>query len=138
MTSRFAKIKRPRKQRGSAMIELAITLMGFLLMTIGTMEFGWAIYAWQMCITEAQNAARWASVRGSGAASADDVAAFVRAQSVGVNLNVSTTWSPNNSPGSEVLVTVTYNFVPMAWLAIQQSITFSSTADMVICHQPGQ
>src|SRR6266481_2947671 len=135
--SHFAKITRPRNQRGSAIIELAITLMGFLLMTLGTMEFGWAIYTWQTCVTEAQNAARWASVRGSlsgSPATANDVTNFVSGETVGLNLNVSTTWSPNNSPGSDVLVTVSYNFVPMAWLAIKQNMTFTSTADIVINH----
>jgi hypothetical protein len=56
---------------------------------------------------------------------------------VGLNSNlmtVSSTWSPNNSPGSAVNITVAYTVVPLVGLAVKNNFTVSSTAQMVIDH----
>jgi Flp pilus assembly protein TadG len=132
--------KNRRNQRGSAMIELAITLMGFLLMSLGVMEFGLAVYANNKVISSAQDAARWASVRGSQnatPATAASIQDYVQSIAIGLSsnqLNVNTTWSPNNKPGSAVQVTVAYTFVPLSYLAITRSLNLSSTAQVVINH----
>ena len=140
MQRRSFKVIRGRTQRGSAIIELALTFVGFLLLSIGAMEFGMAVYTWNTCVSSAQDAARWASVRGSlssPAATADDVTAEVKTLATALDpskLTVSTSWIPNNSPGSLVQVTVNYSFTPMAYLALKQSLSLSSTAQVVVNH----
>ena len=47
------------------MVELALCLLGFLMLTLGAMDFGWAVYAYNFCSYAAQDAARWASTHGS-------------------------------------------------------------------------
>jgi Flp pilus assembly protein TadG len=83
------------------MVELALCFMGFLLLTFGCMDFGWGIYAYNFCSFAAQDAARWASVRGSSSvltgapATKDSITAFVKSQAVGLDpslLTVTTTW----------------------------------------------
>jgi Flp pilus assembly protein TadG len=131
---------RRSRQKGSAMLELALSFMGFLMLTLGSMEFGWAIYAYNSCAYAAQSGARWASVNGSlspSPATATSVTSFVQSQLVALNpslMTVNTSWSPNNSPGSTVTVTVSYTVVPLVGLAIQSSFNVSSTGQMVIDH----
>lgn len=122
------------------MVELALTFMGFLMLTLGSMEFGWAIYAYNSCSYAAQSGARWASVNGSlspSPATAASVTSYVQSQMVALDpnlLTVNTSWSPNNSPGSTVTITVGYTVVPLVGLAIKNSFNVSSTAQMVIDH----
>ena len=133
-----------RGQRGSALVELAITLMGFLLLTFGVIDFGMAVYASTTCVSTAEDAARWASVNGSQSltpATSDSVTAYVKNSATSLDpaidpsqLNVNTTWTPNNSPGSTVRVTVSYTFNPFSYVAMRQSINLSGTAQYPINH----
>jgi hypothetical protein len=45
---------------------------------------------------------------------------------------VTTTWSPDNKPGSVVTVSVSYNFPPLTSLVSSVTIPLSRTAAMVI------
>jgi Flp pilus assembly protein TadG len=117
--------------------------MAFILLTLGTMEFGWAVYAYNFCSYSAQDAARWASVRGSlstlsGApATQASILAYVQSEAVGLDpslLSVTANWNPSNTPGSTVAVTVYYVVKPLAGLAIKQNIPISSTAQFVVNH----
>jgi Flp pilus assembly protein TadG len=155
MITRMPVKRRSQPQKGSAMVELALCLMGFLLLTIGSMEFGWGIYAYNFCAYAAQDGARWASVRGSGStspASVTDIQAYVQSEAVGLTTSLITTtptWSAPpttgnptptqyttptgyNTPGNVVTVTVYYTIVPLAGLAIKQNILVSSTAQFYI------
>jgi Flp pilus assembly protein TadG len=122
------------------MVELALCFMGFVMLTLGSMEFGWAIYAYNSCSNAAQTGARWASVNGSlspAPATAASVTSYVQTQMVGLDPNlmtVNTSWNPNNSPGSAVTITVVYTVSPLVGLAIKNSFNVSSTAQMVIDH----
>lgn len=122
------------------MIELAFCLLAFFMLTIGAIEFGWGVYAYNFCSYAAQDAARWASVHGSQSSSPatlSTVTSFVQSEAVGLDpslLSVSADWSPNNNPGSNVTITVSYSFSPLTGLAIKQPINMSSTAQFVINH----
>ena len=133
------------------MLELALCLSAFLLLTFGTMDFGWGVYAYNFCSYAAQDAARWASVHGSQSpspATVADVQSFVQNEAVGLTtslLTVSPCWSGvcpssglppagDNAPGSTVSVTVSYQVQPLTGLGIRQPITVSSTAQFVINH----
>jgi hypothetical protein len=47
-------------------------------------------------------------------------------------LTVTTTWAPNNKPGSVVTVVVTYNFPALTQFVSTASIPLTRTAAMVI------
>ncbi len=131
---------RRKNQRGSGMIELAISLLGFLFLVFGVMDFGMAIYDSNSCTSAAQDGARYASVHGSQStspASSDDIANYVKSGLIAMDaskLSVNTTWTPDNNPGSTVQVVVSYTVSPLSGLAIGKSFTVSSTATSVINH----
>jgi Flp pilus assembly protein TadG len=140
---------RRRSQRGSAMVELALTFLGFLLLLFGIMDFSWAVYIQTFCYAEAQDAVRWASVRGSESnspAQGTDVQTFVQSQAVGLSassLTVKTCWlnsdgsscdtpSGFNTPGSNVQVTISYPVSPLSYIGLVQGFTVSATGNTVI------
>jgi len=153
MNSRIPVSRRRRsRQRGNAMVEVALTFMGFILLTVGTMEFAMATYAYNFCSYGARDATRWASVHGSQSATSTtctstqgiadgcsanstDVLNYVKGLAVALDpakLTVTTTWTPDNNPGSLVQVKVQYIAVPLAHLALKDNLTLSGTSQMVI------
>ena len=120
------------------MIESALSFLAFTLITLGLFEFSMAIYAYNFCSYSARDAARWASVRGSTSdtpATAEAVRAFVRNASPGLvtsDIQVSTAFSPTNSPGSTVQITVAYTIVPLVGLTLKNNLAVSSTSKMTI------
>ena len=148
---RIAAPGRSRGQRGSALIELSLCLLAFLMLTMGAMDFGWAVYAYNFCSYAAQDAARWASVHGSLSASpatAADVQNHITSQAVGLSSNlftITTCWaadcmtsgspaSGENAPGSTVSVQVQYLIQPLTGLGLSKSLTVGTTAQFVINH----
>jgi Flp pilus assembly protein TadG len=138
-----------RGERGSAIVELSLCLLGFLMLTMGAMDFGWAVYAYNFCSYASQDAARWASVHGSlssSPAQVSDVQTYVQNEAVGLSpsqLTVTTCWSGicptsgppptgDNTPGSTVSVKVTYAVQPLTGLGLNQAITVGATAQYVI------
>jgi Flp pilus assembly protein TadG len=131
---------RRRRQRGNALVEASLALLPFMFLMFGTLDFGWAIYAYNFCAYGAQSGARFASVNGAlsvSPATADTVSTYVKSQAAALDLSqmtVSTTWDPDNNPGSTVNVQVSYNVKPLSGVAIKQGFTVSSTAQFVINH----
>lgn len=143
-------VVRRRGRRGSALIELSISFLGFMMLMFGVFDFSWAVYAQTFCYAEAQDAVRWASVRGSESSSpatANDIQTYVRSQAVGLtksSITVTSCWftagtstgcpgpNGNNSPGSNVQVTVSYPISPLSGVAIRTGFTVSAKANTVI------
>lgn len=109
-----------RYERGSALIEGALSLTVFLMIIFGIMEFGRAVFAYNFVSSAARTASRYAMVRGSSSghpATTSDISNFVSNQAIGLDrsaVTVTTTWTPDNSPGSTVKVAVKYSFQPIA------------------------
>jgi Flp pilus assembly protein TadG len=123
-------------ERGTELVETAFSLFVFLLLLLGIMDFGRAVYEYHFVSSAARQAARWASVRGSTCtgltggcpASAADVQTYVRntlasGGSAGYDagkITATTTWPKNtpncpasgasNAPLCDVQVVVSYNF----------------------------
>jgi hypothetical protein len=120
------------------MVESALSLLAFLFITFGTMEFAMAVQANNFCSWAARDAARWAAVRGSSApvpATSTSITSYVKGLAVGMDPNrfsVSTAFSPDNSAGSTVRVNVQYTVVPLTWLLMKQNLTVGSTAEVPI------
>ena len=102
------------------MLESALSLTLLLTMIFGIVEFGRATWTYSLTSYLANEGARYAMVRGGSAESPADgaaIAAYVKKLAVGIDpavMNVATTWSPNNSPGSAVTVKVTVTACPAA------------------------
>jgi Flp pilus assembly protein TadG len=119
------------------LVEGALCFSAFLLITFGVMEFAMAVYGYNFCNYAAQNAARWASVRGANyptPATSTTVQNYVTNQAIGLasTPTVTTTWTPDNNPGSVVQVTVTYNVIPLTGVTLHANFQVSGTAQMVI------
>ncbi len=141
-------------QRGSALVEFALSLLVFLSLLFGVMDFGRALYTYHAVCHAAREGARFAIVNGSGSksypggASASDIANVVEnASSLNPStlnynqqspntsagaMNVYTTWNPNNKAGGTVKVQTQYNYRFMFPLLPSTTLTLSNTAQMVI------
>ena len=132
-----APARRRNNRRGSALLEGALCFSSFLFITFGVMEFAMAVYAYNFCNYAAEDAVRWASTRGGNyptPATAASVQTYVATEGVGLtnSLTATTTWTPNNSPGGIVQVTVTYNVIPLTGVTLHANFQVSGTAQMVI------
>jgi Flp pilus assembly protein TadG len=126
-------------RRGQASAEFALVLTPCLTLIFGIMNFAMALYCYDFVCYSAQQAARYATVHGSNGSpivAASDVKSYVNTLVAGVlstsNVNVATTWAPDNKPGSVVTVTVSYNYPPLTSLVSSVTIPLTRTAAMVI------
>jgi Flp pilus assembly protein TadG len=139
---------RNRRRRGAAILESAIVYPLTLFFLIGIAVGGIGMFRYQQVAALAREGARYASVHGKNyeldtgnpAATAQDIydnAILTRAAGLDESqLSCAVTWSPNNWPRnvtddtgaaqqSTVSVTVTYHWVPEAYLG---GITLTSTS----------
>ncbi|MFZ0888736.1 MAG: TadE/TadG family type IV pilus assembly protein [Candidatus Binataceae bacterium] len=120
------------------MVEFALCAVGLLLLTVGLFYAAQLLYAYNFVSYAAREGTRWASVRGNQSlqpATAGAVANFVAAEALGLNSNqltVTTTWTPNENPGSQVTVKVQYKFTLGIPLVTTTSVTVASSSQMVI------
>ncbi|MGH9467696.1 MAG: TadE/TadG family type IV pilus assembly protein [Terriglobales bacterium] len=130
--------------RGAAMAEFALITPLLLMLMIGTVQLGRALYAYHFLAVAARQAARYAMVRGADCTSfasacpagASDIQSYVQSLSPGVidasAITVSTTWAPNNAPGGTVTITVQYPFDLDVPLVPAAALTLQSSSQMVI------
>ncbi len=128
-----------RGERGSAIVESALCLLVFFFMVLGTMDLGWMVFSYNQVSYAAWDGARYAAVRGANsghAATAATISRYVTSNIVGLtpaNVIVTTTWNPDNSPGSTVNVNVQYVHSVMALTnLLGRNLTLASAANMVI------
>lgn len=137
-----ARKSRPRlrsaARRGATLVELAFVTVVFLLLLVAIMEGGRMGFACSSVSFAAHRAARFAAVRGSGSghpASASDIQAAAQAYIVALDntkLTVTTTWMPDNQPGSTVQVRVSYGFATILVPLSSGLLTLETTARQVI------
>lgn len=114
------------RERGNTMAEFAVVLTAMLMLIVGIVDFGRAMYLYHLIGNAARAATRYAMVRGSTCtttgcpATSDSIQTYVRGMMPEVNptgVTVTTTWSnslgcsgaPYQSPGCMVNVQVSYN-----------------------------
>jgi Flp pilus assembly protein TadG len=125
-------------KRGQSMVEFSIIAASALMLIFGMMNCAIGVYDYNFVSYAAREATRYAAVRGSSsgsAASTTDISNFVIAQSKGLNgskITVSTSWSPDNSPGSTVRVQVSYPFTVTIPFINGNTLNFSSTSQLII------
>lgn len=129
---------RRRRQRGSGLVETALCLTVFLMILFGTIDFGRSMFAYNYVSYAAREGARYAIVRGQSsgrAASTTDVSTYVKSEAIGLSpadITVSTTWNPDNRPGSTVQVRVQYSFQPIVPYMPSGTWALASTSKMLI------
>jgi Flp pilus assembly protein TadG len=120
------------------MLEGALVMTTFVILLVGSMDFGRLGFAYNSVTYAAHQAARFAATNGSAsghAASVATIQANADSNLLGLNaskLTVSVTWTPNNNPGSQVQVVVSYGFQPLVIPISSTSLTLNSTAVDVI------
>lgn len=127
-----------RKRIGQSMLEFAIVILVALVLIFGIIQASLALYAYNFVSYAARSAVRYAMVHGSQSgspATASTIQSYAKGLASGLDphsLTVTTTWNPNNNPGSTVTVKVTYEFrapIPFIWTRV---LILSSTAQGVI------
>ena len=127
-----------KKQRGSTLLESALVFTTFTIVMVGVMDFGRLGYTYNSVAYAAHQAARYAATNGSASGHAASVATIqsnAESNLVGLSatgLTVSVTWTPNNNPGSQVQVAVSYRFQPLLVPISSTALTLTSTAVDVI------
>ena len=127
---------RRKRQRGSALVEAGLTLVAFMTVIFGMMEFGRMVWAYNLVSHAAREATRYAMVHGrnsSHPATAADITSVAKTQAVGLspsNLTVAVSWIPDNKPGSAVKVALQYSFGAVT--GVVGSGTFGSTSQVII------
>ncbi len=154
----------PRRsgEGGNALVESAVSIVVYLLLLFGIVDFGRALYTYHFVSEAAREATRWAAVNGEtcrddnscdgtspmndGPASAANVQAYVQnIAPPGIDPTKLTTvasWPSGASicggnahnPGCTVEVTVSYPFNFLVPMIDATDITLSSTSQMVIAH----
>jgi len=129
--------RKHQSERGSGLVEGALCFLAFLMVTFGVMEFAMAVYTYNFCSWAAEDAARWASTRGANYPSpvtAANVTTHVTNEAIGLSSTptVTTTWTPNNSPGGTVQVTVSCTIIPLAGVTLHSNLQVSSKAQMTM------
>ena len=123
-----------RGERGAELAEMALMLPLALTLIFGIIEGGRAIHAYNNVAYVAREATRYAIVRGAASetqvATTADIANHAQSRSGVSPLTVTTTWTPDNKPGSVVQVKVEYNYAPV--LPVLRTLKLSSTSRMVI------
>lgn len=132
-----------RCERGDGLVEFALAATVFFMTIFGILEFGQAVFRYNMMANLAQEGARRAIVCGNKKVITDcDIRAFVVSRSVGLltsNSDVTcgsgdTTCSgiASKAKGETVTVTVQKSFTPFVTIIPHFTIPMSATANMTV------
>jgi Flp pilus assembly protein TadG len=129
------------------MVEAAAVYPLTLLLLIGTVVLGIAVFRYQQVQALAREGARFASVHGptyastqnSSYATSATVFAYIETMAVGMqtsDLSCTVTWNPSPptaTPPSTVTVTVTYAWTPEAYFG-NQAVNLTGTSTMPVTY----
>ena len=125
-----------KDDRGAELVEFALLAVAFFMFLFGTLEFGRMLWQDNVVANGARDGARWAAVRGASSttpATGASVTSYVLTRTYGMDVTVTTTWTPATKvAGSVVEVVVERTFTPIVNILPQNVVTLRSTAQMVI------
>ena len=135
-------------ERGATVLEFGFASVIFFMTIFGTIEFGRAVWQYNMMSDLAQEGARWAVVHGYGnttscasatstqcKASSAQIQSYVQSRSPGITVSVTTTPSPDSTTavaGTTVSVQVQSSFTPVLNIIPHSTMTLSSTSRMLM------
>lgn len=112
-----------RRYPGQGLVEFALVLPVFLLLTLGVVEMGWLLYNNHTLTNAAREGARYAMVNGerSGNDSApSEIHAIVTDHADGLPGSITTEVEPEDigEPGSQVTVRAYYDYQPLVGVVV--------------------
>jgi Flp pilus assembly protein TadG len=134
-------------RRGAAMLEAAMVYPVTMLLLIGTVVLGIAVFRYEQVQSLAREGARYASVHGPTYASEQNasyatnatVLSYIETMAVGMQssvLSCSVTWSPSPpsaSIPSIVTVELSYSWVPEAYFK-KQAVSLTASSSMPVTY----
>jgi Flp pilus assembly protein TadG len=124
-----------RGEQGQVLAETAVAMLAFAMFLFGVIQFGLLLYSYDTICNAAREGARYGMAHGSKSSSpatSGTIQSIVQGQAIGLGtLTVSTTWTPDNHPGSVVRVQVTYA-APLTVPLVSTTVSLSATSQMVI------
>jgi Flp pilus assembly protein TadG len=109
---RWLNVARARRP-GQASIEFAIGLTMFLILVVGAVDLGRAVWVWNTMAHAAREAARYGSMPTHTSTQIRDYA-VARATGIGLtSANVTVTRGVCGTPSSPIVVSITYSFAPI-------------------------
>ena len=127
-----------RLESGAMALEFAFIVPVFLMLALGTVEVGRALFVDHTLTKAVRDGARYAIVRGAASpepATAAQVAGHVRSRAWGLDsdrITIAITFGPDNNPGSQVMVQADYSHDLMFLFGPIGPITLSAIANMTI------
>ena len=124
---------------GQTYAEFMMVVLPTIGLIFGIVSLAMTVYTYSFLSNAARDAVRYAIVHGSKStspATSDVIQTFVRSEAKGLKasaISVSTSWSPNNNPGSTVNVQVSYSYQPF-YPFNSVTLPLSSSAQMVISY----
>ncbi len=125
-------------RNGTAILESALLGPLFLLLIAALVHFAFATMSYNILSSAVRDGARYASVHGSSStnpATQGSMQTYVQGRAIGLiqsQITVTTTWTPNNHPGSVVKIQGKYT-VPSLWDLIPGTVYVASVSQMAIC-----
>jgi len=124
-------------ERGETLIEFAFASVIFFTIVFGGIEFGLAVWNYNLVSDLAQEGARYAAVHGQNSGSAiteAQVASYVQTRAIGLSVTTTTpAGAPNTKiPGTVVQVQVVHNLNVGGGLLPRWTFPVSSTAGMIV------
>jgi Flp pilus assembly protein TadG len=126
--------RRRQRQKGSAMIEYALVLSLYFLIFYAFVQFCLILFGFNNATYASRIAVRYAVVHGSTATytcTAADISNIVTPLLWGApsgGATITTTWSPNNTPGSTVSIKVAIQYSPAIPFFPHNIFTVGTTA----------
>jgi Flp pilus assembly protein TadG len=134
-------------RRGAAMLEAAVVYPVTMLLLIGTVVLGIAVFRYAQVQSLAREGARYASVHGPTYASEQNasyatnatVLSYIETLAVGMqssDLSCTVTWAPNPptaSTPSIVTVQLSYSWVPEAYFK-KQAVSLTASSSMPVTY----
>lgn len=145
-----SQIRRKNGRRGASMIEFALVFMIFLALAVATFEFGRAVWVYSTVTHAAKSAARYAMSHGAGNMAAPTTAGQTLAQATDEaikqvakdnapglqsdSMTIDVNWTPDNSEGSKVAVSVSYafRFVAAPLLGVPNGMPIARKSTMIV------
>jgi Flp pilus assembly protein TadG len=126
------------RERGTGVVEFALVVPIFVLLSVGAVDFGRALWLDHELDSIARDAVRYASVRSDDSdvpTSVSDMNRFIRSKTITMfdeHLDINTRWIPSNMPGNAVEVTLAYQYEPILALLPIQTSKLQGTARMIV------
>ncbi len=129
-----------RECRGNTIVEFALASTVFFMTIFGIMQFGQAVWRYNLVANLAKEGARRAAVCGknTGLTSTEcNIQTYVTSRALGMTMTlgpntISSTALAAATAGDVVTIQVRHTFTPLTTLTPHTALTLSSTAKMVV------